>query len=102
MADERILHTTQMADERIQAIANLEYLEKIAVLEDYIYRIENGQPVSVKSLYYDIRALQHIERFANPGIRQELNRKLYGLVKYMLQKQPFVNLLICMNELLNG
>ena len=68
------------SDNRMKAIANLEFREKMAVIEDYLSQVRNKEDVVVKALGHEIDAVKQLEKFVGPQLNHELGEKLEELV----------------------
>jgi len=82
------------SDERMKAMANLEFYEKMAVVENYKSFVShsNGQNVIVEAIYNDIKGAKQLKKYVKPEIEQELNTKIQELIDVALQGQPYGNL----------
>lgn len=88
------------SDARMQDMANLEFYEKIAVLEYQIYNVRNCQDVVVENIYNDIKGAMQLRKHVDPRIKQELDNKIRELIDVALEGQPYANLVKRLQDLL--
>lgn len=81
------LRIAEKSGERMRAMANLEFNEKIAVIETYIARVKAKQNVVVEAVYNDIKAAKQLKEYVKHEIEQELNKKIQELIDIAKQKR---------------
>ena len=92
------LYISLESGRRMNAMANLEYYEKMAVIENYITDIKSGKELRVGSLKYDIVSAHQLNKFVDKIIEQELDRKINELKSEVNKNEKYKNLI---NELWN-
>jgi len=75
------------SDDRMKAMANLEFYEKIAVIETHIANVRKGDPIVVGTVYNDIKAAMQLKKWVNPTIKQQLDDKVHELINVALAGQ---------------
>jgi len=73
------LDIARTSDNRMKAIANLEFYEKMAMIENYLSQVRNNQNVVVKALGYDVDGVKALGKFVEPQLKKELDKKLEEL-----------------------
>lgn len=81
------------SDKRMAAMANLEFYEKMAVVENYKAFVNLGRSLVVEAIYNDIKGAKQLKKYVNPEIEQELNKKIQELIDIARQKQSYGNLI---------
>ena len=66
--------------DRTEAMANLEFYEKIAVIENYITAAKSKQSVVVEAIYNDIKGAKQLKKYVDPEIEQKLDNKIQELI----------------------
>lgn len=82
------LDIASQSDNRMKAMANLEFHEKIAVLENYLVSVRLGRRVVVKSLGHDVDGAMQLRKFVEPDLEADLKQKLKELVAEAFQYLP--------------
>lgn len=82
------------SDKRMAAMANLEFHEKIAVVEAYISDIYIGRSEAGKALeahaariYHDIKGAKELNRYVDPEIKNQLDEEIKKLKNIAEQEQ---------------
>jgi len=92
------LYVSLKSDERMKAMANLEFYEKIAMVENYIFTVKARQNVVVEAIYNDIKAAKQLKKYVNPEIEQKLDNKIQELINIALQDHPYGDLVKRLQE----
>lgn len=76
------------SDRRMKAIANLEFNEKIAVVEHYLHNVGDNKTVSARAIGYDIRAALELQRWVEPNLEKQLWQSIDILKSEAQAKHP--------------
>ena len=88
------------SDDRMKAMANLEFYEKIAVIEAHIAHVGNRCPIVVGTVYNDVKAAMQLKKWVNPTIKRQLDEKVQELISVALTDQPYAELVIQLQKVL--
>jgi len=86
------------SDKRMKAMANLEFYEKIAVIQGYLENaIRTNSPSNPEAdrayadrIYYDIKGAKQLEEWVkDPNIKQTLNEEIQRLLDKVLAGQTY-------------
>jgi len=75
------LYISLKSGERVKAMANLEFHEKMAVVENYIAAVKLRKNVVAKSIKYDLTAAKQLNEYVDSKIKNELDKKIDELKK---------------------
>jgi hypothetical protein len=97
------------SDRRIAAIANLEYYEKMAVIESYIKQVNESLPLPDKTskeafanrIFNDIKGAKELEPYVKPEVKDKLNSQIIKLKSIVSGKEPWKELEDRLQELLS-
>jgi predicted Rossmann fold nucleotide-binding protein DprA/Smf involved in DNA uptake len=88
------MHVSWKSDERMTAMANLEFHEKIAVVEAYISDVYIGRSEAGKALeahakriYHDIKGAKQLNRYVDPEIKNQMDEEIKKLKNIAEQEQ---------------
>lgn len=70
------LYVSRISGERMKAMANLEFHEKIAVVENYIAAVKSRIPVVAKSIKHDLIGAKQLNNYVDAKIKKELDNKI--------------------------
>ena len=79
-------------------MANLEFYEKMAVVENYISLVNPDSNVVVKAICNDIKGAKQLKKYVKPEVEQELNDKIQELINIALEKHPYGDLVSGLQE----
>lgn len=94
------LYYSQKSDKRMQAMADLEFYEKIAVIENYLFAIKNHQTFAADAVYYDIKAAMQLIRYASTDAKTLLKSKIQQTIGNASQCPTCINVVQKLQELL--
>lgn len=95
------LMTSQQSDKKMKAMANMEFLEKMAMIADYMHDIQQNKPVVPDRLYYDIRGAMHLTEYVDPEIKGNLNMKIEAMRDSVTGDPKYKQLVVRLNQLLD-
>ena len=82
------------SDDRMQAMANLEFHEKKAVIEAYISdiykarsKIEEALDAHAKRIYHDVKGAKELKNYVDPQLRTQLDEEINKL-KNIANEEP--------------
>lgn len=96
------LGVARKSDKRMQAMANLEFYEKIAVVKSYLQKvIQSIDPNDPKAkeahadrIYYDIKGARQLKEWVkDPEIEEILNNEIQSLLDKVLEGQTYEHLI---------
>ena len=105
------LGEAKKSDKRMQAMANLEFYEKIAVIESYlesvIRKTEQANPEVERAyanrIYYDIKGAKQLKEWVkDPEIKETLNKETQKLLDKLLEGQKYENLIKRLQQIQKG
>ncbi len=75
------LYVSLKSGERMKAMANLEFNEKMAIVENYIAAVRLGNNVVAKSIKYDLGAAKQLNKYVDSKVKNELDERIDELKK---------------------
>jgi len=95
------LYVSRISDRRMKAMANLEFYEKIAVVENYIAAVKSRTPVVAKSIKHDLIAAKQLNNYVDSKIKNALDEKIDELKKEAnIDSQKYTDLIEELTNLL--
>ena len=93
------LSVSRESGDRMKAMANLEFYEKIGVLEYHIENVKNGNSIVVGTVCNDIRGAMQLKNYVEPTVKQRLDDKIQELIEVALGGQPYAELVRQLQQL---
>ena len=75
------------SDKRMKAMANLEFYEKMAVIDAYTSDIGKEPEAYANRIYHDIRGALELKEYVEPAIKDKLDEKIKAM-KDIVDKMP--------------
>lgn len=98
------------SDRKISSIANLQFYEKMAVVESYMQLVaesyippnDEGRTAFANRIFYDIKGARQLSQYVDPRLKKELDIKIQELITKTSNLQPYTELAARLVELQQG
>ena len=77
----------------IKSMANLEFYEKIAIVDEYLHAIDAKADIVADLIYHEIKGAWQLKKYVDPKIERELDNKINAMKGKILEEQQYGELL---------
>lgn len=77
----------------IKSMANLEFYEKIAIVDEYLHAIDAKADIVADRIYHEIKGAWQLKKYVDPKIERELDNKINAMKGKILEGQQYGELL---------
>jgi len=73
----------------IKSMANLEFYEKIAIVDEYLHAIDAKADIVADRIYHEIKGAWQLKKYVDPKIERELDNKINAMKGKILEGQQY-------------